>query len=39
MWKMECMIVLVITEATGMVTKGLKNNLEATPEKRLVYSL
>ena len=33
MWNMKCVIVLVITGATGIVTKGLKKNLEAVPGK------
>jgi len=32
------MIVLVITGATGKVTKHLKKNSEAMPEKHSVYS-
>jgi hypothetical protein len=29
MWNMKCMIIPVVTGATGIVTKGLKKNLEA----------
>jgi hypothetical protein len=28
---MKCLIILVTSGATGMVTKGVKKNLEATP--------
>jgi len=31
MWNMKCMIITVITGATGIITKGLKKNLEAEP--------
>ena len=27
MWNMKCVIIPVVTEATGVVTKGLKKNL------------
>jgi hypothetical protein len=33
MWNMKCKIIPVITGATGVVTKGLRKNLEVTPEK------
>jgi hypothetical protein len=33
MWNMKCMIILVITGATGTVTKGLKKKLEAINRK------
>ena len=33
MWNMKCMIVLVITGATGTVTKGLKKHQEIIPAK------
>jgi uncharacterized protein with HEPN domain len=33
------MIILVITEATGRVTKSLKKNLEAIPGKYSIDSL
>jgi hypothetical protein len=39
MWNMKCMIIPVIIGATGMVTKGLKNNLETTPVKHSIDSL
>jgi fructose-1,6-bisphosphatase/sedoheptulose 1,7-bisphosphatase-like protein len=29
-WNMKCMIIPVIFEATGIVTKGLRKNLETT---------
>jgi hypothetical protein len=39
MWNMKCMIILVITGATEIVTKGLKKNLEALPGKHSIDSL
>jgi hypothetical protein len=39
MWNMNCMIIPVIIGATGIVTKGLKKNLEAIPEKHSINSL
>jgi hypothetical protein len=39
MWNMKCMIIPVIIGATGIVTKGLKKNLEAIPEKHSTDSL
>ena len=39
MWNMKFMIMPVITGATGIVTKGLKKNLEAIPGKHLADSL
>jgi hypothetical protein len=33
MWNMKCVIIPVIIGATGIVTKGLKENLEAIPGK------
>jgi hypothetical protein len=39
MWNMECIIRPKITEATGILTKGLKKNLEATPGKHSIDSL
>ena len=38
MWNMKCTIILVITGATGTVTKSLKKNLEAIPGKHSVDS-
>jgi hypothetical protein len=39
MWNMKCMFIPVIMiGATGLVEKGLKKNLEATPGKHLVDS-
>jgi hypothetical protein len=37
MWNMKCMIITVITEATGIVTKHLKINLEAIIGKHLIH--
>jgi hypothetical protein len=39
MWNMKCIIIPVIIGATGMVTKGLKTNLEAIPVKHSTDSL
>jgi hypothetical protein len=36
---MKCIIIPVIFGATGIVTKGLKKNLEAIPGKHSIYSL
>jgi hypothetical protein len=33
MWNMKCVIISLIIGATGIVTKGLKKNLEAIPGK------
>ena len=38
MWNMKCMTTLVITEATGRVTKRLKKNLKAIPSKHSIDS-
>ena len=39
MWKKKCMITPAIISATGIVTKGLKKNYDATPVKHAIYSL
>ena len=39
MWNVNCLIIPVITGATGVVTEDLKNNLEAIPGKYSVDSL
>jgi hypothetical protein len=39
MWRMKCMIIPAVTGATGVVTKGLRKNLEATPGKHSIDSL
>jgi hypothetical protein len=39
MWNIKCIIIPVIIGATGMVTKGLKANLEAIPVKHSTDSL
>jgi hypothetical protein len=36
MWNIKCMIIKVIIGATGIVTKGLKNNLGSIPGKHSV---
>jgi 23S rRNA pseudoU1915 N3-methylase RlmH len=39
MWNLKGEIITVIIGATGLVTKGLRKNLEAMPEKHSIYSL
>ena len=39
MWNTKCAIIPVITRATGMVTEGLKKNMEAIPRKHSIDSL
>jgi hypothetical protein len=39
MWNMKCMIIPVVIGATGIVTKGLKKNLEVMPGKHSIDSL
>jgi hypothetical protein len=39
MWNMKYFVILVITGATGIVTKGLKKCLEIIPGKHSVDSL
>jgi len=39
MWNIQCMFIIVITGATGIVTRGLKKNLEAIPGKHSIDSL
>jgi hypothetical protein len=39
MWNMNWMTVPVIIGATGIVTEGLKKNLEGIPGKQSVHSL
>ena len=39
MWTMKCLIIPVVTGATGIVTKGLKNNLEAVTGKHSIHAL
>jgi hypothetical protein len=39
MWNMKCMIIPVITGATGIAKKLLMNVLKAIPGKYSVYSL
>jgi hypothetical protein len=38
-WKMKCTIIPLIIEATGIVTKILRKNLEAIPGKHSIDSL
>jgi hypothetical protein len=39
MWNIKCVIMPVITGATGTVTEGLKKDLEAIPGERAIDSL
>jgi len=39
MWNLKCTIISVIIEATGIVTRSLKKNLEAIPGKHSIDSL
>jgi hypothetical protein len=39
MWNLKCKIIQVITGATGIMTKGLKKDLEVVPRKHSVDSL
>jgi hypothetical protein len=39
MWNIKCMIMPVILEDTGIVTKGLKKNLEVISGKQSIHSL
>jgi hypothetical protein len=36
MWNLKCTIIAVITEATGTVTRSLRENLEAVPGKHSI---
>jgi hypothetical protein len=39
MWNMKCVYIPAVTGATGIVTRGLRKNLEAIPGKHSVESL
>jgi hypothetical protein len=39
MWNMKFMIILVLIGATGIVTKGLKKNLETMPKTHSIDPL
>jgi hypothetical protein len=39
MWNLKCMIIPVINGASGIVTRSLRKNLEATPGKHSIDSL
>jgi len=39
MWHLKCKIILVIIGATGILTKGLRKNMEVIPGKHSVDSL
>ena len=36
MWNLKCTIIPVIIEATGIVTRSLRKNLEAVPGKHSI---
>jgi phosphoenolpyruvate synthase/pyruvate phosphate dikinase len=36
MWNVKCVVIPAVTGATGIVTRGLRKNLEAKPEKQPV---
>ena len=38
MWNLKCTIIPVINEATGIVTRSLRKNLEAVPGKHWIDS-
>ena len=38
-WNIKCMIIMVITGVTGVVTNGLRKNLEPIPGKHSILSL
>jgi len=39
MWNLDCTIIPIITGASGIVTRSLRNNLEAVPGKHSIDSL
>jgi hypothetical protein len=39
MWNMKCVIIPVVIGATGIVTRGLRKNLETIPGKHSIDSL
>ena len=39
MWNLKCTIIPVVIGATGIVTRGLRKNLEAVPGKHSIDSL
>jgi hypothetical protein len=39
MWNIKCKIVLLVTGATGIVTEGLRKNLEDMPGEYSIDSL
>jgi hypothetical protein len=39
MWNMKCFVIPVIIAATGIVTRGLKKDLETIPGKHSIDSL
>jgi hypothetical protein len=39
MWNLKCTIISIVTGATGIITRSLRNNLEAVPRKHSIDSL
>jgi hypothetical protein len=39
MWNMKCVIIPVVIGAIGIVTSGLRKNVEAIPRKHAIDSL
>jgi hypothetical protein len=39
MWNLKCTIIPIVIGATGIVTRSLKENLEAVPGKHSIVSL
>ena len=39
MWDMQCVVVPILIGATGMVTRGLRENLEAIPRNNAIDSV
>jgi len=39
MWNMKCLVIPVVTGATGIVTEGLKKYRETIPGKHSAHSL
>jgi hypothetical protein len=39
MWNLKCAVIPVIIEATGIVTRSLRKNLESIPGRNLIDSL
>jgi hypothetical protein len=37
MWNLKCVIIVVITGATGTVMRGLRKHVESIPGKHSIY--